>query len=220
MTGMTDYSAQHFLDWVDGKTAMPSLPTAYAALFTAVGTDAGSGFTEVTGGSYARVALAGLMNSGAGSAPSNTSNASSITFPMVTVTWGNVLAWGLYDAASSGNLLCWDFLGNDPWFPCSITSASPGVVTAPGITAGSAPGLANGATVVFSAEYGGALPAALTQYTQYTVAGLSADTFNVGVNTAAISGCMVRQVTVQNIPINVTPQFAGGTPGALVLLAA
>lgn len=221
MTGMSNYSAQHFLDWVVGKTAMPSLPSGYLALFTGVGTDAGTGFTEVSGNGYARASFAGSdWNAASGTAPSSNSNSAAITFPTSTGSWGNVIAWGIYDASSSGNLLYWDFLGNDPWFPCSITAASPGIVTAIGITAGSSPTLANGATVVFTAEYGGALPAALTQYTQYTVAGLSADTFNVSQNTASTAVAMVRQITVQNIPGSVTPSFAGGSPGQLVLLAA
>lgn len=220
MTGMSDYSAQHFLDWVDGKTAMPSLPTTYAALFTAVGTDAGSGFTEVTGGSYARVVMTGLWNAAAGTAPSSTSNASAVTFPTSTGSWGTIIAWGIYDASSSGNLLFWDFLGNDPWYPFTATLASPSILNAPGITAGSLPVLANGAAVVTTAEYGGTLPTGFTQYAVGTVASLSADTFSIGVNASSTGNGMVRQITQQSIPSNVTPSFAGGTPGALVLKAA
>ncbi len=221
MTGMTDYSAQDWLDYIVGKTAMPSIPTAYIALFTAVGTDAGSGFTEVSGGSYARVTTAGTdWNASSGTAPSTNSNANAVTFPTSTGSWGNVIAWGIFDASSSGNLLFWDFLGADPWVPFSCTHASPGVLTAIGITANSSPTLANGAIVVVTSEYGGTLPTGLTQYTQYTVANLSADTFDTSTNTSSTGDGMVRQITVQSIPNNVTPSFAGGTPGALVLIAA
>lgn len=221
MTGLTDYSARKLLDWTVGKTAMPSLPTAYIALFTAVGTDAGSGFTEVSGNGYARAATAGTdWNAAAGSAPSSNSNVNAITFPTSTGSWGNVIAWGIYDASSSGNLLYWDFLGNCPWVPFSVTAANPGVLTAIGITAGSSPVLANSDIVVVTSEYGGTLPAALVQYAQLTVAGLSADTFNVGTTTATTGDGMVRKVVVQAIPINVTPSFAGGAPGTMVLLAA
>lgn len=218
MTGMTDYVAKHQLDWTVGKTAFPTLPTMSFGLFTAVGTDAGSGFTEVTGGSYARVTTAGAdWNAASGSAPSTNSNANALNFPLSTAGWGDVIAWGMFDNSSGGNLLWWDFLGNDPWFPCTISLASPGIITAVGITAGSSPTLVNTAKVVFTSEYGGALPAALVQYTQYAVAGLSADTFNVGVNTATAAAAMVRQLTVQTIPINVTPSFAAGQ---ITLLAA
>lgn len=221
MTGMSDYSAKHWLDYIVGKTAIPSLPVAYIALFTAVGTDVGSGFTEVSGGGYARVATAGAdWNAAAGTAPSSNSNVNAITFPTSSGSWGTVIAWGIYDAASSGNLQFWDFLGNDPWVPFSCTLASPGILTAIGITANSSPTLANGATVVVTSEYGGTLPTGLVQYTLYTVAGLSADTFNVATNTSSTGDGLVRQITQQSIPSNVTPAFTGGSPGTMVLTAA
>ena len=46
MTGLTNYTAQGLLGHITGKTAIYSLPTTYVALFTAVGTDVGTGFTE------------------------------------------------------------------------------------------------------------------------------------------------------------------------------
>ena len=64
------------------------------------------------------------------------------------------------------------------------------------------------------------LPVAITQYTQFTVAGLSSDTFNVSTNTASTGNGMVRQITVQSVPSGVTVSFTGGTPGNLVLTAA
>jgi hypothetical protein len=211
MTGLTSYSAQNVINYIGGKTAMPTLPTAYVALFTAVGTDAGTGFTEVSGGSYARVATTGATwNAASGVAPSSTTNAAIISFPAATASWGNVIAWGLYDAATAGNLLEWDYLGNNPWYPFTCTNASPGVLTAIGITAGSSPNLANGSIVVVNAEYGGALPAGLTGGTQYTVAGLSADTFNVGANTTSTGSGMVRAITVQAIAANSTWSFGIG----------
>lgn len=221
MTGMSDYTAKKLLDWTVGKTAMPSLPSVWAALFTVVGTDAGSGFTEVSGGSYARAATAGAdWNAATGTAPSSNSNVNAITFPTSTGSWGNCIAWGLYDASSSGNLLFWDFLGNDPWVPFSCTLASPGRLTAIGVTANSSPVLANGAIAVVTAEYGGTLPTGLAQYTQYTVANLAVDVFDFTTNTSSTGDGLVRQITVQAIPTNVTPSFAGGSPGQLVLLAA
>lgn len=221
MTGLTDYSADNLLNYIVGKTAVPTLPTAFVALFTAVGTDAGTGFTEVSGGSYARQSTSGATwNSASGSAPSTISNNATVTFPVATGNWGTVIAWGLYDALTVGNLLAWDFLGNDPWVPFSVTAASPGVLTAIGITANSNPTLVNGATVVVTSEYGGTLPAALVQYTLYTVAGLSSDTFNVSQNTATTGDGLVRQITQQTINTGVQASFAGGTPGQLVLSAA
>src|SRR5690348_16037633 len=59
MTGLTNYSADNVLNYFTGQIAMPALPAVYLALFTAVGTDAGTGFTEVSGGAYARIQIAG-----------------------------------------------------------------------------------------------------------------------------------------------------------------
>src|SRR6185312_10897707 len=100
MTGFSDYFAQAVLADLVGKTAMPALPAnVYVALFTAVGTDAGTGFTEVSGGSYARVQTsAATWNAASGSAPSTISNASAITFAQASASWGTVIAFGLYDA--------------------------------------------------------------------------------------------------------------------------
>jgi hypothetical protein len=209
MTGVTNYSADALLEWLTGKTAMPSKPTSYVALFTVVGTDAGTGFTEVSGGSYARVATAGSdWNAASGTAPSTISNANTITFPAATADWGTIIAWGLYDASSSGNLLCWDFMGAYNWYPFSCTSANPGVLTAIGMTSGSS--LANSDKVVLNTEYGGTLPTGLSNLTLYTVAGLSSDTFNLSTTTSSTGDGLVRKVTQQIIPSGVTPSFAAG----------
>lgn len=102
------------------RTRTFAKPTAlYYGLLTAAPTDAGGG-TEVAGGAYARVNLAPLdtnyaatqggtsgNSSGAGG---TTSNAVAITFPAPTANWGTVTHFGIYDAASGGNLLIWDVL--------------------------------------------------------------------------------------------------------------
>jgi len=223
MTGLTNYSADALLEWTTGKTAMPSKPTAYVALFTAVGTDAGTGFTEVSGGSYARVATAGAdWNSAAGTGPSSISNVNTITFPAATANWGTVIAFGLYDASTSGNLLAWDYLGAFNWLPCTVSSASPGVLTA------TAHGYTAADTFVFSTEYGGTAPS----FSQSNFTGLltvtapvATDTFTAvnvatAVNTSSTGDGMVRKVTQQSIPSGVTASFAGGTPGTLVITGA
>ena len=46
-----------------------------------------------------------------------------------TAAWGTVVAWGLFDALTSGDNLWWDWLGNYKWIPFTMTAASPGVVT-------------------------------------------------------------------------------------------
>lgn len=219
MTGFSDHTAQGILGHITGKAAIFAEPTAYVALFTAVGTDAGTGFTEVTGGSYARVATnATTWNSPTGTGPSTENNASAITFPTATASWGTVIAVGLYDAASSGNLLAWDFLGNFNWLPCTVSSASPGVITAP------AHGLSVGNSVIFTTEYGGTAPTfSASNFTgTLLVAHAATDTFDVTnggtpVNTSSTGNGMVRQISPTLIGSGATPGF---TSGNLTLISA
>jgi hypothetical protein len=201
MTGFTDRVSKGILDHITGKSALFSIPTAYIALFTAVGIDAGSGFTEVSGGSYARVSTAaGDWNSASGSAPSSTSNANTITFPTATADWGDVIAFGLYDASSAGNLMAWDFFGNFAWQPCTVSAASPGVISA------HAHGFSAADLIEFSTEYGGTAPTfSQSNFTgPLTVVSPATDTFTVtngatAVNTSATGNGMVRKLTKQTV---------------------
>lgn len=71
MTGLANYSADNLLNYLTGSVPMPALPAAWMALFTAVGTDAGSGFTEVSGNGYARVQVGGSAVTNATTASGN-----------------------------------------------------------------------------------------------------------------------------------------------------
>lgn len=209
MVGFTNYTAQGILGHITGKATIFAKPTAYLALFTAVGADDGTGFTEVsaTGTAYARVATAAAdWNAAGGTSPSSISNANALSFALATgAGFGTVIAFGLYDALTAGNLLDWDYLGNYAWLPFSCTSASPGVLTVP------AHGYANGDSAVVTAEFGGALPATAGSWTGLkTVAGAATDSFNLGVNTTGSGSGMVRKVASQLIPAGVTASFASG----------
>ena len=98
----------YFLNLIAGSVMhSPSmaLPTNYfVALSTTIPAQDGTGFTEVTGGAYAR----GTMS--AGSAPSNgvVSNSADVEFQECTADWGTIKAFGVYDAATGGNLLMYD----------------------------------------------------------------------------------------------------------------
>jgi len=212
MTGLTDYSADNVLNYIVGKTAMPTLPTTYLALFTAVGTDGGTGFTEVSGGSYARVALSGDWSAASGSAPSTIVNGSAITFPTATASWGTLIAWGIYDASSGGNLLAWDYIGNYSWLPATISSASPGVITS------HAHGYNAADTIIFSTEYGGTAPSfSQSNLTgQLAVVSPTTDTFTVtnsgtAVNTSSTGDGMVRKIAPQAVASGITVSFAASS---------
>jgi len=115
---------------------------------------------------------------------------------------------GLYDASTSGNLLFWDYMGNFPWMPATVSAASPGVITA------HSHGIANGGSFVFSNEYGGVAPTfSAGNFTGIlTAAGVTTDTLDVtAVNTSATGNGMIRQVNQQSIPSGVTASFAGST---------
>lgn len=96
---------------------IPALNQHYVGLLTAAPSDSGGG-TEVSGGSYARVAVGATLANWAGtqSAASTTastgtggqtSNNNAITFPAPSANWGVASHMGIYDAPTSGNLLYW-----------------------------------------------------------------------------------------------------------------
>ena len=91
------------------RTGTFTKPSVLAiGLFTVSPSDAGGG-TEVSGGSYARVDLPPLdANWTAASATDGlTDNAVAITYPAPTASWGTIVAFGIFDALSGGNLLIW-----------------------------------------------------------------------------------------------------------------
>lgn len=209
MSGLTDRTAQGLLGHIVGKTAMFALPTAYVALFTAVGNDAGTGFTEVAGGAYARAATTGASwNVPSGSSPSQITNASPITYAISTANWGTIVGFGLYDALSAGNLIAWDYFGSFAWLPTEITAASPGVFAA------SQHGYLAGDSVIYSTEYGGVSPTfGQSNFTGVlTVTSPLTDTFTVtngatAVNTSTSGNGMVRKIIAQAIISGVQPTF-------------
>jgi hypothetical protein len=209
MTGFTDRVAQGILNHVVGKTTIFTMPTAYVALFTATGTDAGSGFSEPSGGAYARVATAAAdWNTATGSAPSQITNANPVNFPTATANWGNIIAFGVYDASTAGNLLLWDYFGAFTWLPASVSAASPAVLNA------KAHGFTAGDLIEWSVEYGGTTPTfSQSNFTgPLTVVSPATDTFTVtnggtAVNTSTTGNGMLRKMTVQGINSGVQASF-------------
>jgi hypothetical protein len=284
MTGLTDYTANNLLNWLTGGVAQPALPSVWIALYTAVGIDAGTGFTEVTGGSYTRVQVAGTavtngttaagnailhfasvpawivagmeitdttagtgvipigttvlsvggttvtmsanaagggvgngdtinfnaFSRASGSAPGTITNNAVITFPQATANWGTVIGFGLCDGSAGGNILAWDYMGNFSWLPCTVSSASPGVITA------KAHGYSASDSFIFSTEYGGTAPSfsqsnftgILTVTAPVVTDSFTAVNVATAVNTSSTGSGSVRKITQQSIPINVTASFA------------
>ena len=114
MGALSDYLENKIVDHVLRATAYTAPAAVHVGLLTAAPSDTGGG-TEATGGSYARVEVTSATTAwngthgtttGASSGTDGTiENAATISFPTPTVSWGTVTHWGVYDAASGGNLL-------------------------------------------------------------------------------------------------------------------
>lgn len=104
MGSKSDYLENKVLDGVLGGPALSLAATVYVALFTVAPSDAGGG-TEVTGGSYARVAVTNNATNFPAAAGGSKSNGTEITFVEATASWGTIVASAVFDAASGGNML-------------------------------------------------------------------------------------------------------------------
>ena len=291
---MSDYTAENMLAYVTGNRATPALPSVWCGLYTAMPTsDAGTGGTEVSGGSYARVQVAGALtasgswttssttitlastapawltalgtngsgvnvysatagaqigtissvsgttvtltttaaHASSGSAdsvvfsafpfpsassgtepsvtPASVANGAQVNFATATASWGTVIGFGLFDASTSGNTLGFDYLGAYSWLPATMSSASPGVITA------HAHGYSASDPVVVTAKYGGTIPT----FSQSNLTGVllvvspTTDTFTVtnggtAVNTSSTGDFSVRKIVQQSIPSGVAAYFA------------
>jgi hypothetical protein len=104
MGSKSNYLENKILDHVLGGVTYTPPATLYVALFTAAPGETGGG-TEVSGGGYARVAVANDTTNWPAASNGQKSNGTVITFPAATANWGTVVAWGIFDAATGGNLL-------------------------------------------------------------------------------------------------------------------
>jgi hypothetical protein len=113
MSRMSDYLEVQLRNHIF-RTNPFTKPTAlHISLHVGDPTDTGTGGAEVTGGSYARVARAPLdANWTAASAVDGiTTNAAVVNFITATANWGTVTHFGIWDAATAGNMLCSGPLG-------------------------------------------------------------------------------------------------------------
>lgn len=99
----SDYSEDLVLDWLLTNAAATRPTSWYVALYTVAPTDSGGG-TEVSGGSYARTAVTFTVS---GTSPTLATNSAAVEFPTASGSWGTIVAMGVMDASTSGNLLAW-----------------------------------------------------------------------------------------------------------------
>lgn len=99
MSAMSDYLENEILDHILGTGAYTMPTTVYVGLSTGTFGDDNSG-TELTGNGYARKSISfGAASSG------TASNDAAVEFAAATGSWGTVSHFGIFDAASAGNLL-------------------------------------------------------------------------------------------------------------------
>ena len=103
MAGFSDYLENAVHGYVFSGASFSQPGTKYLALYTTAPTDAGGG-TELSGSAYARQSCA-FTTTGA-----QATNSSAVEWPTATGSWGTVVAVGVFDASSSGNLLAWNNL--------------------------------------------------------------------------------------------------------------
>jgi len=103
MAGFSDYLENKVLDYVLSGGSFSQPGTKYLALYTTAPTDAGGG-TELSGSAYARQSCAFTTTSSA------STNTSAVEWPTATGNWGTIVAVGIFDASTSGNLLAWSTL--------------------------------------------------------------------------------------------------------------
>lgn len=115
MAAMSNYLENKLIDHLLRDQAFTKPANTYVSLHTASPADDASG-AEVSGNNYARVAVAAALANWAGTQGAGTTVASSgtngttsnngaITFPTPSGGWGVVTHFGVWDAATSGNLL-------------------------------------------------------------------------------------------------------------------
>lgn len=103
--------ADKILNWIKGTTFTAAPANLYVGLFSTAPTTNASSGTEVSGSAYARQAVASsawsAISQNADTIHDQISNSNAITFPVVTGSPYTVLAVGIWDAATVGNLLYW-----------------------------------------------------------------------------------------------------------------
>lgn len=120
MSAMSDFLENKLIDQLFRGQSAPATTSLYIGLLTSAPSDSGGG-TEVSGNAYARAAVTSSLNNWSGTQAAGstvassgtggqTSNNTPITFPTPTAGWGTVTHFGIYDAATGGNLLFWGAL--------------------------------------------------------------------------------------------------------------
>jgi hypothetical protein len=107
-----DYLENYVLDRLFGSESYAQ-PAQHLALYTVAPNEAGAGGTEVSGSGYARLQVeGGTGRTWSAAAGGSVSNSAEWAFPAASGgAWGTIVAVGIRDAPSGGNLLLVQSLG-------------------------------------------------------------------------------------------------------------
>ncbi len=97
----TTYACDNVINVLLRNTPFTPPVQVHCGLFLVAPTDPDDGGTEVSGNGYARQVVSfGVPASG------SSSNLADVVFPVnIVADWGTVVAFGIFDASSGGNLL-------------------------------------------------------------------------------------------------------------------
>lgn len=104
----TDSSEAAVLDWFLGPSGPAA--TTWLALLTGPPTDDGTTTVpevSTSGTGYAREQITSWTGSGSSRASGN-----DVTFGPATSSWGTITHFGIFDAASGGNMVAWGTFGS------------------------------------------------------------------------------------------------------------
>lgn len=116
---LTSYASQNALKQLFGGSPAATATTLYFGLSTSTIAIDGTGITEPSGNAYARVSVTNngtnftvttiATGSGGGA---QVQNATPITFPQSTASWGTVTYWFASDANVAGNIIAYGVLSS------------------------------------------------------------------------------------------------------------
>ena len=95
-------------DWCELKmlqALVEDAPQMYLALFISAPSSGGTGGTEVAGAGYARQLIPFGTPATDENGYTSMANTSPFSFPRAESDWGQITAWGVFDALEDGHLL-------------------------------------------------------------------------------------------------------------------
>lgn len=191
-----------------GGTAFAADATLYAALFTTVPADDGSGGVEANYTSYARVLVTNNTTNFPSANPKL--NGTAVAFPQATAAQsGQIKGMGWYTLSSGGTLRSWSYLC-DRLVAMAIAIAASDLIWAPGHN------FSNNDLVIVWAPSGVTLPAGLVAGTEYYVVNVSGNSLQLSLT----SGGSAINITADGAMIIARSRFTtvnnGDTPSVAI----